>query len=79
MEERNARYAESLEEKRTQGNSNDLVSFPTGGFGMLQTFGRVWLVWVPVLADEGVGVVLLIEIAEGVVDFTMFTLVCANY
>jgi hypothetical protein len=65
--------------KGLRQNSNDLVSFPAGRFRVVQTFGRVWLVRVPVDADEGVRVVLLIEIAEGVIDFAMLALIRANY
>jgi hypothetical protein len=60
-------------------NSNDLVAFPAGRLGVLQAFTGMRLLWVPVFAHERVGVLFLIKIAEGVVDFTMLTLIRTNY
>jgi hypothetical protein len=37
------------------------------------------LLRVPVLADEWVGILFLIEVAEGVVDFAMLAFICTNY
>jgi hypothetical protein len=65
--------------KHVQANSNNLMTLPAGGFWVCEIPGRVGLLWIPVLAHKGVGVFLLIEITECVVDFAMLALICTNY
>jgi hypothetical protein len=67
------------EEDLCHRSSDDLVALPASWLGKLQAFAGMWFLRVPVLADEGVGIILLIEIAEGMVDLAMLALVCTNY
>jgi len=55
------------------------MALPTSGLRKLETLGWMRLLCVPVLAHEGVGVLLLIEVAKSVVDFAMFALIRTNY
>jgi hypothetical protein len=68
------RYKEGM-----QQSSDNLMSLPASRFGMLEALGWMWDFRIPVLAHVGVGVVLLIEITKGVVDFAMLALVCTDY
>jgi hypothetical protein len=66
----------------TQAHSSsldDLVSLPTCRFWKGKILAWVRLFWIFIFAYEGVGILLLIEVAEGMVDFTMLALVCTNY
>lgn len=58
--------------------SNDLVALPAGRFLVGEIFARMRLLGVPVLADVGIRVLLLIQIAECVVDFSVLAFVCSN-
>jgi hypothetical protein len=60
-------------------HSDDLVAFPASGFGVRKALARMRLLRVPVLADEWVGILFLIEVAEGVIDFAMLAFICTNY
>jgi hypothetical protein len=71
-----------LNQRKKEGrsqSSNDLVAFPASWFGEIEAFTGMWLHRVPVLTHKGVGVLLLIEVAEGVVDFSMLALICTDY
>ena len=57
---------------------NNLMTLPAGRFGEGKILAWMRLLRVPVLAHEGVGVFVLIEIAESVVDFAMLAFVCPN-
>jgi hypothetical protein len=58
-------------DERSQSSDN-LVAFPTGRLGVDEALAGMRLLRVPVLAHEGVGVLLLVEVAKSVVHFAMF-------
>lgn len=64
---------------RSNGNSDNLVSFPTGRLWMSQILCGVRLLRVAILACIWIGVFLLVKVTEGVVDFSMLALIGANY
>jgi hypothetical protein len=55
-------------------SSDNLVAFPAGRLGVGEALARMRLLRIPVLAHEGVRVLLLVEVAEGVVDLTTLIL-----
>lgn len=55
------------------------MALPASWLRVLKAFAGVRLLRVLVLAHERVGVLFLIEITKGVVDFAVLTLVCADY
>jgi hypothetical protein len=59
-------------------SSDDFVALPASWFGEGQALARMRLLRVPVLAHERIGVLLLIEVAESVVDFAMLALICTD-
>jgi hypothetical protein len=61
------------------GCSDDLVSFPACWLGKCKVLARMRLLRVLVLAHERVGVLILIEVAKGVVDLAVLALVCTDY
>lgn len=54
------------------------MAFPASWLRVLKAFTGVRLLRVLILAHERIGVLFLIEITKGMVDFAMLTLVCAN-
>jgi hypothetical protein len=64
--------------ERCNLNSDNLVAFPASWLWVLKAFAGVRLLRVLVLAHERVGVLFLIEITKGMVDFAVLTLICAN-
>lgn len=70
----------AVEKKHTAKNGlDDLVSLPASWLWVVKTLGRMRLLRVLVLAHERVGILLLIEVAEGVVNFSMLALVRTDY
>jgi len=54
---------------------DDVLPFPTNWLDVFQALPRMWLVFVFILRNEGIRVFRLIQVAQGVVDFTMLGLV----
>jgi hypothetical protein len=57
---------------------NDLVALPTGRLVMNKVLPGMRLLGVPVLADVGIGVLLLVKVAKCMVDLAVFAFVCTN-
>ena len=58
--------------------SDDVVSFPARRFLVNKILGRMRSRWILVLAVVGIGVVLPIEVSEGVVDLSVLALIGTN-
>ena len=58
--------------------SNHLFSVPSCRFDVVDSLRWMWSGRVLVLAHERIRVVLLLEVAQGMVDFPMFGFVCPN-
>jgi hypothetical protein len=57
---------------------NNFVAFPTSRLRKRKVLARMRLFRVPVLAHKRVGIFFLIEVAKGVIDFTVLALVCTD-
>ena len=55
------------------------MSFPASWLGVGEILGRMRLLWVAVLAYIWIRILLLIEVAKRVVDFSVLALICADY
>jgi hypothetical protein len=58
--------------------SDDFVSLPTCGLHVRKVFGWMRLFRVPIFTDIRVRIFFLVEIAESMIDFAVFTLICTD-
>lgn len=58
---------------------NNFVTLPAGGFVVGEILGRVGLLGISVLAHVWIGVLLLVEVTEGVVDLSVLALICTDW
>jgi hypothetical protein len=55
------------------------VAFPASWLRVVETLARVRLLGVLIFADKRIRILLLVKIAESMIDFSMFALVSADY
>jgi hypothetical protein len=77
VEESN-RYA-MLRKEKGAAKLDNLVALPASGLGEGEILGWTRLLRIAVLARIRVGILLLVEIAKGVVDLAMLALICTDY
>jgi hypothetical protein len=79
METEDAVYAEHIASKQIKGKSlDDLVSLPASRLHVRKVLCRMRLLWVSVFAHVWVRVFLLVEVTEGMVNFSMLGFICAD-
>ena len=78
---RQGKYKCPAEYERREANGilDDLVSFPASWLLMRKVLCWVWFFRISILANVGVGILLLVEVTKGMVDFSMLAFVCADW